>query len=182
MSPTILQPFSIHGRASFGFHFPRALGFAFVVQLFALRDRQFQLDAPVFQVHFGGNQSQSFFAYLAQQFVDLSAMQQQLAPPCRFVILTIAVRILANVRVQQPSLVFKDLGETVLQLNPSILRRFDLGSSERETGFVPLQQVIVVSGMTVIAQDFDFRLHSGLILHSTIGKHAASIVYVVDFG
>jgi hypothetical protein len=36
--------------------------------------------------------------------------------------------------------------------------------------------------MTVIAQELDFRLQLAQLLYSTLGKHAASTVYVVVFG
>jgi hypothetical protein len=39
-----------------------------------------------------------------------------------------------------------------------------------------------VAGMAIIAQDFDLRFHCSWFLYSTLGKYAASIVYVVDFG
>ena len=89
-------------------------------------------------------------------------MQQQLPPPGRLVILAIAVRLLANVRVQQPSLVAGHLREAILQLNPAVFGRLNLRSSERETGFKPLQQMVVVAGLTIVAQNFNFRLHGGL--------------------
>ena len=109
-------------------------------------------------------------------------MQQQLPPPGRLMILAIAVRVLANVRVQQPSLVAGHLGEAVLQLNSAVLGRLNFGPGERKTGFKPLQQMVVVAGVTIIAQDFDLWLHCGQFLYSTLGKYAASIVYVAHYG
>ena len=88
----------------------------------------------------------------AEQFVDFRAMQQQFTPPHGFMIFPIAMRILADVRVQQPGLIPGDFGEAVLQLDPPVLGRLNLGSGERKSGFEPLQQVIVVGGVTVIAQ------------------------------
>src|SRR6202162_1465638 len=95
-------------------------------------------------------------------------MEQQLPPPGRLVILAIAVRVLANVRVQQPSLVACDLGKAILQLNSAVLGRLDFGSGERKSGFKPLQESVGVAGMAIVAQNFDFRLHCGLffVLHT----------------
>jgi hypothetical protein len=47
-----------HFRPCFGFGRPRALGFPFVVQLFALRPREFALDPAALQVDLGRNQRQ----------------------------------------------------------------------------------------------------------------------------
>ena len=69
MSPVAncqLQTSSIHSRARLGFHFPLALAFPFVVQLFPLGHRQLQLDPPVLQIHLRRNQRQAFFTRLAK--------------------------------------------------------------------------------------------------------------------
>jgi hypothetical protein len=42
-------------------------------------------------------------------------------------------------------------------LDPAVLRGLDLGSGERQAGFEPFQQKIIMAGMTVIAQDLDAR-------------------------
>ena len=146
-------------RASFGLHLPGALSFALVVQFFALRQCQLAFDSSFFQVHLGGNKGQSFFARLPQEFVDLRAVQQQLAPAGRLVILAIAVRVLADVRVEQPGFVTRHFREAVLELNPAALGSFHFGSGKSDAGFEAFEQMVIMSGMSIVAQDFDSRFH-----------------------
>ena len=78
ISRAISVVFAADRRAGFGFHLAVALGFALVVQFFALGDGQLQLDAAVFQVHLGGDERQPFFAGLAQQLVDFGRCSNSL--------------------------------------------------------------------------------------------------------
>src|ERR1700722_11649894 len=107
-------------------------------------------------------------------------MQQQLAPPGWLVIFAISMRVLADVSVQQPGFVAGHFGKAVLELDFAVLGRFDLGSGEGQARFIPLQQMVVMPGLAIIAQDFDSRLHGFEFLYSTRGKLTASSVYVVQ--
>src|SRR5580698_1674095 len=133
-SPYPLLSAPAHSRTSLGFHFPRALGFALVVQFLSLCDGQFHFDVPAFQVHLGDNQREPFFTRFSQQFVDLFSMEQQLAPPGRLMVLPVAMRILADVGVQQPSLVVLYLGKAILQLDAAILGGLHFGAGKRNPG------------------------------------------------
>jgi hypothetical protein len=57
-------------------------------------------------------------------------MQQELALADRLVIHDVAVRVLPNVRVTQPSFVSADLTVRVLELDLAVLGRLDLGAAE----------------------------------------------------
>src|SRR5580693_3552291 len=87
-------------------------------------------------------------------------MQQKLAPPGRLMVLTIAMRVMANMCVEQPRLIALHLGKAVFELNTAILGGLDLCASEGESGFKAFEQMIIMPGMTIIAQDLDTRLHN----------------------
>src|SRR5580698_3261620 len=87
-------------------------------------------------------------------------MEQKLAPPGRLMVLTIAMRVVADMGVEQPSLIALHLGKAVFELNTAILGGLDLCASERESGFKAFEQMIIMPGMTIIAQDLDTRLHN----------------------
>ena len=82
-------------------------------------------------------------------------MQQQLAPPGRFVVLAVAMRVLADVSVEQPSFIFLHLGKTIFELNTAIFGGLHFRASESQTSFKPFEQMIIMAGMTIIAQNFD---------------------------
>src|ERR1035438_3402507 len=86
-------------------------------------------------------------------------MQQQLPPPRRLMVLTVSVRVLADMRVQQPSFISGHFRKAVLELDFTVLRCLHLGPGEGETRLVSLQQVVIMPGLAVVAQDFDSRLH-----------------------
>ncbi len=98
-----------------------------------------------------GHHGEAFFARFSQQLVDFFPMQQQFAAAGGLVIFPIAVRILADVRVEQPGFVFLHFGEAVLELDAAVLGRFDLGSTQSQACFQPFQKVVVVPGMAVVA-------------------------------
>ena len=100
------------------------------------------LTRPFFKYILVGIRRQTLFARLREQLVDLGAVQQQLPPPGRFVILAIAVRVLADVRIEQPRFVALHLGEAVLQLNLAALGCLDLRAGQRQAGLETFQQVV----------------------------------------
>ena len=112
-------------------------------------------------------------------------------------VLAIAVRILADVGVEHPGLVTLHFAEGVLELNPAALGRFDFGARQGDSGLEALQQMVVVPGLPVIAQDLDSSFHgifcarrlmpsaaliwrlNSVFLYSTPGNAVASTVYVM---
>src|ERR1700733_1061933 len=86
-------------------------------------------------------------------------MQQQLPPPRRLVVLTISMRILADMRIQQPSFISSHFRKAVLQLDFTVLSGLHFCSGKRQSSLETLQQVVIVPGLPVVAQDFDSRLH-----------------------
>ena len=168
-SPTvrILRP-PPHLGPGFIFRRPRALGLALIVQFLAFRHRDFALDLALLQIDLGGNQRKALLARFAQQFIDLAAVQQQLAVADGRMVLAVAVRILADVGVHEPGLVVLNHGEGFFELDLAVLGGLDLGAGEYHAGLEALHQEIVVACLPVIAQDFD----GGVFVSQDFGLHA----------
>src|SRR5262249_19705475 len=83
---------------------------AFVVGLLTAGQRQFDLDLAVGEVHRQRHQREVAVADLADQVVDLPAVQQQLAVAPRRVVGPGAVVVLGDVDVAQPDLAVVDGG------------------------------------------------------------------------
>src|SRR5437764_11212654 len=94
--------------ARFGLRGPRPLRLALIVLLFPSCQRQLALDPSALEIDLGRNQRQSLLPRLALQLLDLAAMQQQLPISHWSVIGPVPVRVLADMRVQQPGLVALD--------------------------------------------------------------------------
>src|SRR5579871_3537033 len=125
------------------------------MQLLALSESNFALDAAILQVDLGRDEGQSFFLRLSEKLVDLAPVQQQLSAADGRVILTIAVGILADVRVIQPRFILVDLGIAFTKLDFAAAGRLDLGPRQDHPGLKTVQQEVVVPGLPVVAQDFD---------------------------
>ena len=83
-------------------------------------------------------------------------MQQKFPAPHRLMIHNIAVRVLADVRIHQPSFISRNFAEGFLELDLPVLGRLDLGSGQNHTGFETIGKEVIVAGGPVIAQDLDF--------------------------
>ena len=77
-------------------------------------------------------------------------MQQQLAAPDRRMILTIPVRILADMRVNEPGFVPFDGSVAFAQLNFTRFGGLDLGDGEDQSGLKAVHQEIVMAGLPVV--------------------------------
>ncbi len=149
----LLARTSAHCSLRFGLHFLRFDGFALVMKLLTLRGGDLQLDPAAFQVQLRRDDGESFFARLRPQFIDFRAMQQQFALSGRGMIHDVAVRVLADVGVQQPHLVFIDFGVAFFQLNFAAFGGFDFGAGQHDARFIAVQEEEIVPGGTIVAQN-----------------------------
>ncbi len=91
-------------------------------------------------------------------------MQQQLAPPGRLVVGPIAVRILADVRVEQPGFIAFNRAVAFLELHLAGFGGFDFRSRQNHAGFEALHQEVIVPRLPVVAQDFEMEVFVGQFL------------------
>src|SRR5262249_36280479 len=112
----------------------------------------------VLEVHFGRDQRQAFFASLAEKLVDFSAMKQQLPPTRRFVVLTVTVRILADMGIEEPNFVARHFSEAVFELDFAVFGGLHFSSSESKARLEAVIEDVIVPGAAIVAQDFDSRL------------------------
>src|SRR5262245_24245974 len=76
-------------------------------------------------------------------------MHQQPAVARRVVILAVAMRILADVRVEQPELTRARHRVSILQIDASFAGRFDFGPQKLDSGFEGFEDVVVVISLAV---------------------------------
>ena len=125
------------------------------MQLLAAADGEFHLDFAILEIHLGGNQGEAFFAGLAVELVDLLAVEQQFALADGQVVLAVAVRVFADVGVDQPRLALFDAGEGVLELDLARAAGLHLGSGEDHAGLEAFHEFVVMAGGTVVADDLE---------------------------
>jgi hypothetical protein len=89
-------------------------------------------------------------------------MQKKFPPSHRLVIHDVAMRVLADVGVHQPSLIFRDLAERVLDLDLAVARGLNFGTGQNQACFKSVGEVVFVASGPVFGQDFNviaFRIH-----------------------
>src|SRR5258708_2336292 len=102
-------------------------------------------------------------------------MKQQLPIADRGMVFPIAVRILADVRIDQPSLISEYRGVGFLELDLPVFGGLYLSAGKDYAALETVHQEVVVASLAVVAED----LESGLFGHgtfiSTRGTPIASI-------
>ena len=124
-----------------------------VVGLLAAGQRQLHLDLALGEVQRQRHQCQVAVADLADQVVDLLAVQQQLAVAPRRVVGPAAVVILGDVQVAQPDLAVVDGGERVGQRRLAVAQALHLGADQRDPGLEGLEDRIVVPRFAIGRDD-----------------------------
>src|SRR5262249_30693867 len=89
---------------------------------------------------------------LAEQLVQLFAVEQQFARPHGIVRRVAAMAVLPDVRVEQIRFTALELAEAVAQVDAALANRLDFGAGEDEPGLEVLEQVEVVPGLAVVGK------------------------------
>ena len=144
-------PAAVQFFARFLIRFFFTFGGTLVVKLLTSGYRDLALDPAVLHVQFSGDERESLFLDLALKLVDFLPMEKEFAFPHRLVILTIAMRVLADVRIEQPSLITLDVRVAFFELHFAAFCGFYFRPGERNSSFVFFEQVVVVPGLAVIA-------------------------------
>src|SRR5262249_1775726 len=144
--------------AGLGLGGPGTLGFAFIVQFFALGDGDLALDLSALQVNFCRDQREAFFLADGSEFIDFASMEQEFAIMHRGVVLPVSVGIMADVGVEEPCLAVQDIGISILQLDLAVLGGFHLGPREYHAGLKSVEKKVIVAGGSVVAEDFEGRI------------------------
>src|SRR5205085_10575465 len=115
---------------------------ALVVHLLAARQRDLDLCVAPLEVHAGGHEREPFLLSLADQALDLAAVQQELSRPLRLVVLARGRGIWRDVHVLQPHLAVVHGGVGVLELDLAVPQRLDLRSLQLHPALPLLEQVV----------------------------------------
>ena len=89
--------------------------FPLVEEFFASGQTDFDLDFPVFEVHFRWDQGKALFPGPAIEPLDLPFMQQKLARPERIMVVAVSVCVGTEVKYEAENLQIDDMGEAVIE-------------------------------------------------------------------
>lgn len=140
-----------HRGARLRFLCARPLGIALIMQFLASRHGQFTLHPAIFQVELCRDQREPLLANLAQQLIDFLPVQQKLTTPHRFVVLAVAMRVLANVSIHEPSFPTYDIGIALFELYLAGTGGLYLRAGEDDAGLIGFQQEVVMPGLAIVA-------------------------------
>lgn len=139
-------------------------GIALIVFAFALDDCEFNFQELAFEVEGQRDKSVAFLQNLPLNLPDLGSVQEKLADPS-FVHLGIAA-VLVGVdphRVKEDFAILNP-GKGVAEVDMAFPDGLDFGAEQGNTGFVGLDDVIVVPRFAVLGDD----LHAFLSLHDQL--------------
>jgi site-specific DNA recombinase len=115
-----------------------------VVQLLAAGQSQFDLGAPVLEIHLGGHHRIATLVHPSLQPLDLAAVQQQLADSHGVVVPHVALLVRADMYADQVELAAADLGVAVPQGDAAPAQTLHLRADQRDTGLHGLLDEVVV--------------------------------------
>ena len=131
--------------------FPFPDGLSFVVLSFAFGKGQGNLGLTSLEVDLEGNEGLSLFFHFTDQTLDFLFVQEEFSGPSRFVVSVVGKGIGADVHVVQKGLSTGDLGVAVLQVRPSQSQGLHLRTLQDHTGFVCIQDEVVMPGLAILA-------------------------------
>src|ERR1700687_982726 len=149
-----------------------ALGLALVPLLFALRQREFDFDLAILEIHARGNQRESLLLGLANQLANFFFVKQKFAGTKGGMIGVVAVLIGADMAVEEPEFTILDQPVGVFEIGFAGSNGLHLGSGENNSGLEFFEQEIVVTRVPV---------YSGILL-SGGGGLAARILLPIGLG
>src|ERR1022692_161027 len=117
---------------------------ALVPVLLAFRQSQLHLHPTIAEVQPRWDQRQSLLLRLADEFMQLILVHQQLPGTQGFMVEDVAVFVRTDVRVDQPEFAIFHQPVGVLEVSSSGAHGFHFGSAQGDAGFELLQQKVVV--------------------------------------
>src|SRR4051794_36662086 len=130
---------------------------ALVALLLAAADGELELRAAVLEVEPRRDDSQPLLLDLTDEGLDLASVEQQLAVAAGLVVRDVPLRVLVDVRADQPDLAVAKIRVGLGERDASVAQRLDLGPGELEARLEAVEQVVIVPGTAV----FGDRLDSG---------------------
>ena len=101
-----------------------------------------------------GNEREALLLRLADKLGDLFLMEEQFACPEGLVVHDVPVAVGIDVAVVQEHLSVVHAGIAVPQIHEAVTEGFDLRSAQKNPGFEPVLDVIVVERLPVGSDDF----------------------------
>lgn len=130
-----------------------AKGLALVVEVFAARKRDLDLDEIAVEEDAQGYDGQPFLPDLRAQPLDLALVKQQAATADRIVVGVPGRFVRAHVAADEEGLTAGKRDVRLLEVDLARADRFDLGSKEFDPGRLSLKQMVGMAGSSVGRQD-----------------------------
>ena len=143
-----------HGCSRFAISLFAALRLAFVDQLLAPGYADLDFYSASFQIYAERYQRQPLFLCLSNELSNFPLMQQQLPGPCRIVILAVAMRIRADVAVEQKSFASLYHCMAVLQVQPAFSNSLHFRAKQANAGFEIFENKVIVKGFFICGDNF----------------------------
>src|SRR5262245_57047856 len=176
---------TIAGRLSLGPQQPSALplpaalllGFALVVQLLAARERKLELGAALLvEIELEGHERHSLALDRPHEFVDLPAVQEELAHALGRMVEAASLQVFRDIGVDEPDLAAARISVGCRDRRLAAAQRLHLCAGEREAGLERLADLIVEARLAIVGDHTNlavrFRGHpASLAAARKTGRH-----------
>src|SRR6266850_1934477 len=157
-------PLIFHRPFHFATGFARLDGFPAVMLLLAFGQPEFDLGkAPLREIDAERDEREPLLLRLAEELIDLLAVEEQFPSTERLVIHDVAVAVGTDVAVVEKDLAVLHAGVTILQVHTPLSQGFDLRTLEYDARLELLFNEIIVVGLAVGSDGFFVLLFS--LLH-----------------
>ena len=137
-------PASADGISGFFVGGAAAFGFAFIPELFAFGQGQFDFYFAILEIHADGDQRQSLLLGFADQLADFFFVHEQLAGAEWSVVVHVTVLVGADVSIEQPEFAVLDQAVRVFEVGEAAADGFGLGPGKNYAALKFFQQEVVV--------------------------------------
>src|SRR6202008_2392894 len=153
--------------------------FALFVLLLPLGESDGPFHSAVLEVHAHRDEGHAALDGLANQLLNLVAVEQQLSPAQRLVVRVPAVGVRADVDVVQKHFPIVDPREAVAEVDAAFANRLDLGAEQRNARLERLEKVVVVMRFAVLGDVGLSQLAFGFLFHADRANRAASFTAAI---
>jgi len=135
------------------------LHLAFIVELFAARQSEFDLGAAFFiEIKLQRHERHALALDGADQLIDLPPMQQQLSRPLGRVIETVGLQVFRDVGVDQPDFATPRIGVGFGDGCLALAQRLDLRAGERQAGLEGFVNKIIEPRLAIVGDNAKLSL------------------------
>ncbi len=121
--------------------------------LLAAADAEEHFGAAVLEIHFERHECEAFFGGLSGELTDFAAVHEELAAALGFVIESVRVGVLGNVRANQPNFRAFDAAIGFVERELASAEALHFAAHQGDSAFERIEHQVIVPGLAIVGDD-----------------------------